>query len=664
MRHHASRKRATHWVAVGILLLGAVLRLAAFDETLIEPDQAAILGEAFEIAWLNYFPLIGMKSSVGVMQTGVTPLLAAIPLFFVKRSIAVQWFFSALDLLALAWLYRTVRSTLGRRAAWVAALLYATAPWIVLYARIIWYQSLVAAFATVAFGGVLILLSPSRKSYAVESAMGKRDVQSQSVALFLAMVSTTLMSMVHLAAAPWGVMLFVFYVVIAWRRRLWRAAGAGIVASLIITLPYLIYLFISSFADLLFILRAGGESQGLNTSAFRLSRELVSGAMIVANAHGDLWDRSVILWDSGPTLLLVLLGLALVWAVWRAVTSRRDRPWLFFALVWLLAVPSLFLFSGIHLQHFYLMMLFPAPFVLLGAWIEACARGVGAMVGGTPWLTRLWRILGYLASVLLVLIAAWWASLWLVRIRLEAQGELQRHTRGWLMDRAAVTVAHYLDEEPEGQVIVLAQYERDMSPFEWLRGYIQRDGLRVVEIGRGFIIPAGPTCYLLGPGVSRNVLSPVAHMLVERPDMTIPANPPWPIFCKPASGEPPAALGQWENGMRLVDSAITGEFRAEGRLELVHTWVYRAIKPGPYHFYNHLLLDGELVAQIDGSGVLHWYWRDGDTLLTYFTLDLPAGLPPGDYVLRVGMYTWPDITRVLMVTGEDGYAIPISPEHP
>lgn len=662
MRHCSFKKQATHWIGVGILLLGAILRLAAFDETLIEPDQAAILGQAFEVAWLNYFPLIGMKSSVGVMQTNVVPLLATIPLFFIKRSIVVQWFFSVLDLLALAWLYRATRSTLGRRAAWIAALLYATAPWIVLYARIIWYQSLVAAFATVAFGGVLMLLVPPHGE--PESAMSRRDVQRQSVVLALAMISTTFMSMVHLAAAPWGVLLFVLYLVFAWRRRLWPAFGVGAAVSFAITLPYLIYLVQSSFADLLFILKAGGESHGLNTAAFRLSRELVSGAMITANAHGDLWDRAIINWDAAPTILLVLVGWAFGWAVLRAFTSRQDRPWLLFTLIWGMAVPSLFLFSNVHLQHFYLMTLFPAPFVLLGAWIESSTRRDDSAGHSTRLLPLLGRIAGQLSAVLLVLVALWWASLWLVRIRLEAQGELRRHTRGWLMDYAAGMIENYLEEEPQGQVIVLARYEKDVSPFEWLRSYAQRDAVRVVEADRGLIIPASPACYLLGQDVSIDVLSSVSHMLVERSDMVIPADPPWPILCKSASLEYPAALAQWENGMSLVGSSMAGDFRPGGRLEIAHTWVYHVLKPGPYHFYNHLLLDEKLVAQIDGSGVLHWYWRDGDTLLTYFTLDLPSDLPPGDYVLRVGMYTWPDITRVFMVTGEDGYTIPISQEHP
>ena len=84
------------------LLLAAVLRLAAFDEALIGADQTSILAAAANIASGRDFPGVGIKSSAGVMQTAVTGYLAALPLLLVHRIIAIKWFFSLLDLLALA----------------------------------------------------------------------------------------------------------------------------------------------------------------------------------------------------------------------------------------------------------------------------------------------------------------------------------------------------------------------------------------------------------------------------------------------------------------------------------------------------------------------------------------------------------------------------------
>ena len=81
-----------------ILLLAAILRLAAFAEALVGADQSSILSAAAEIATRRDRPGVGIKSSIGVMQTAVTPYSTAIPLIFVPRVIAVKGFFSVLDL--------------------------------------------------------------------------------------------------------------------------------------------------------------------------------------------------------------------------------------------------------------------------------------------------------------------------------------------------------------------------------------------------------------------------------------------------------------------------------------------------------------------------------------------------------------------------------------
>ena len=625
---------ARYTVAIAILLLGAVLRLAAFDETLIEPDQAAILDAAFQTAHFRYFPLTGMKSSVGVMQTGVVPLLAAIPLLFVKRIIAVQWFFSALDLLALAWLHRAVRNAMGWRAASIAALLYATSPWIILYARTIWYQTLIASLATVAFGSLLGLIS--RRA-------------SRTYLLPLAMASITALGMVHLAAAPWAGLLMLLCLAIAWRRRLGRAFLTGATLSALIALPYLVHLVRTSFGDVAFILSTGQASRGLNTAAYQLASELISGATIVANAHGDLWDRSIIAWPTAPPAVLVALAAAFIWAVITMARVPHRRPGLLLTVLWTVAVPTLLLRSDVHLQHFYMMGIFPAPYVLIGAWVQAWSRPRTGSRGATLRMT-----LGRLAAGLLVVIAVWWASLWLARIRLEAQGELQRDTRGWLMDRTAAAVAGYLEEEPTGSLIVLADFEGEASSFEALRGFTQSSRVRIVPTGKGFIVPSGPTCYLLGPGVPPETLWPVPGFS-ERLELRIPANPPWPVYCGLREAPETESRAAWSNGLSLLATEVTGEIGPGAVLQITHTWYCPTLEPGAYHFYNHLLLDDVLVGQIDGGSVPHWHWRDGDVLLTYFNLSLPADLQPGDYVLRVGMYTWPDLDRVAMTTGEDGF---------
>ena len=63
--------------------------------------------------------------------------------------------------------------------------------------------------------------------------------------------------------------------------------------------------------------------------------------------------------------------------------------------------------------------------------------------------------------------------------------------------------------------------------------------------------------------------------------------------------------------------------------------------------------EGELLAQVDGASVHPVYWRQGDRLITQFDLLLPVDLPPGDYELHLGMYTWPEVVRVPLAGGQE-----------
>jgi len=631
-------RRRIYWGGLLILLIGSLLRLGAFDEAVIAGDQSAILTVAVHTAHFRYFPLVGMKSSVGVMQTGIIPLLAALPLMIVNRAIAVRWFFAALDFLALAWLYRAVGQTCGRRAAFVTALLYAANPWIIEFVRTIWYQTLIPTFATVAFAAFLGVLA-ARKT-------------PPAWMLALALVSTTLMGMAHLAALPWAGLLFALGLILAWRRRVWGGFWLGVGLSVVIVLPYLIYLVQSNFGDVRAMLQTGSHGQIWNTAAYRLARELFSGANPVANAHGKLWDNSVIMWKSADVWVTALFLVASAWHIARGIRQRTVSPAPAFALIWAFGVPALFLKSDVHLQNFYLLAIFPAPFVLIGLWIEDCGR----FRRGSRWRVPA-RAVGLLAAGCLLLIAAWWSSLWVVRIRLEAQGLLDRPVRAWLMDTTGAVIQRYLEEQPQRQVIILPDFTGDVSAFDWLRDYANSDAVRVAPAGVGMIIPAGETCYLPGPGVSTDVLAPVANRATLRPEMTIPANPPWSFYCTPPREPLPAPAATWANGLELLDTTVAGDFVAGGTLSITHRWHYRVVESREYHLFNHLLLGEALAAQIDGSGVPTPYWRDDDVLITHFVLQLPETLTPGDYRLAVGAYTWPEIQPVLLTDGQGGYTV-------
>ena len=58
---------------------------------------------------------------------------------------------------------------------------------------------------------------------------------------------------------------------------------------------------------------------------------------------------------------------------------------------------------------------------------------------------------------------------------------------------------------------------------------------------------------------------------------------------------------------------------------------------------------GRRWAQVDDNGYPARYWRAGDVIVQTLALDVPTNVPPGDYVLRVGQYTWPEVKPVLTI---------------
>ncbi len=630
-RHPSSTgRRALLW-GVPILLVAAFLRLAAFEQALVGSDQSVLLAQAADIAAFRSLPPVGIKSSVGVMQTAAVSYLAAPVLWLVPRVIAVKWWFSVLDVLAVAALHRAVRGVWGGRAAHVTAFLYATSPWVVEFVRWIWYQSLLPTFATFALACLLRLLSP------------RRTRRCEDVCLALGLWSAAWMGAVHLAGAGWGVIVAVSLSALGLRRRRWRGLTVGWLLELLTTAPYLLYLARTRLADLRLL---AGETRGWNVAAFRLAAELISGRGVLATPRDALWAERVVhpawLWDVPPGLVVAGAMVALRLAVSRR--ALRRPTWL--VLAWTVGVPLLFLPTSVHLQHFYLLPLFPAPYVLAG--VSGGSGGEGA---------RRWRWWGRVGCLIALGVGGWWAYLWGVRVALEHQGQLRAPTRAWLMDATVAQVSRYIQASPEAQVIVLTAYDPvGSSPFDWMRNWLGTDRLRVVPSGRGLIVPPAEACYLVGPGASAAQLAPLEGRAARRPAMRIPATPPWEFYCAPAPPPPPPPLATWENGVRLVGVDV-GPVQAGGLWRITYRWHCRQLREGEFHIFNHLLQGETLVAQRDGMGVPSWYWREGDVLITTFELPLPDALPPGTYRLLTGFYTWPALERVFLTDGSPAYEV-------
>jgi len=100
-------------------------------------------------------------------------------------------------------------------------------------------------------------------------------------------------------------------------------------------------------------------------------------------------------------------------------------------------------------------------------------------------------------------------------------------------------------------------------------------------------------------------------------------------------------------GYRLVpDHALPGDV-----LRLSLRWEALGVPLARYTVGNYVLNEaGQLVAQTDaeprGGASPTDSWRRGDVIEDRYAIPLPPDLSPGTYTLAVGLYAWPDTTRL------------------
>jgi hypothetical protein len=80
-------------------------------------------------------------------------------------------------------------------------------------------------------------------------------------------------------------------------------------------------------------------------------------------------------------------------------------------------------------------------------------------------------------------------------------------------------------------------------------------------------------------------------------------------------------------------------------------WQAKDKVPARYTVFTHLVdSTGKPVAQTDspplGGTAPTDSWQVGVTIVDHYAIAIPPGTPPGQYELRVGMYLWPDLTRL------------------
>jgi Dolichyl-phosphate-mannose-protein mannosyltransferase len=311
LRHSLWRGLRTffaNWIAkpdtLLLIVLACVLRLNGLQATTFLADQAQIysLGRS---ALLHHAILVtGIRSSIGTLNMPVSIILL-LPFIILGDPFWGTLFTALVNVAAVMLLYSLVNRYVGRRAAIVAGLLYATAPWAVFFSRFIWQQNLLAPVVLLLVWVICLGVLEEKQGWLGWSVL------LWGIALQL-----------HPSAAPL-LALIAFAGLLTWRRIRWRDLIYAGLALTVLFLPSLFWEIVSKGSDVAAYLNFAGQRSGYDTQVLSILYDILTPPRL--NYFGD----ATLYWRLYPTfawitgVLGVLYTASVVWLI--VMLTRYGR---------------------------------------------------------------------------------------------------------------------------------------------------------------------------------------------------------------------------------------------------------------------------------------------------------------------------------------------------
>lgn len=629
------------WPEVVILLVAAILRLGWPGLTEFKLDEATLFTMAREMAQGYRWPLSGPATSQGLTNGPWSVYLLAIPALISPNPAVAILFVGALNLLAVAGTYFLARRWLGQCAARSAALLYAVSPWAIFTTRKLWVQALIPPFVLLYAIAALAFASGNRRALAVHLI---------ALALLLQMYPATL------ALVPITLLLLI----VKWRKISWPALLISAGIGLWIFLPYTLDQIHRGWPDIKIAVHLARSDAILDAQALQLAWMMTVGSHIHSLAGPDAF-RDYLATVPNWTFLLTAEGLLIVggagWLIGSALRSSAnpdvpERPVALFLLLWTLIPILLLTRHTIPVYPHYFLVLFPAPYLMAGAAVQALWRWARAR---TPsWL----QSVSFVIPLALGAIALFQTLLVLSMLRFVASHPtsafgvplsyritVARQVQATAMNHHVADVLLISDGDNPA-------WHEHPAVFDVLLEHVSRryyvNGLTTDYA----LLPASPAVVLIAPGAW-----PGESLLANWADLTPVADVPLRageghyriLLARPRTEiiqtiAPPV---RWGNGAELLGYGMSDALQPGETFQLALLWHITGGETGDYHFFNHLVdAQGEHRGQKDGPSVLPRDWRPGGPFLSIFTMSLAPDLPPGRYWVRTGMYRYPDIQGV------------------
>jgi hypothetical protein len=397
--------RRVEWALLALILaVGAWLRFSHLDLLEFQGDEAYAANLALDFVRHGKLPEAGLMSSVGVTNPPLFIYLL-IPMFAINSSpVFVSGCIALLGLGAVVMTWHIGRKYYGPMAGLVAAAFFAVSPWAVIYSRKIWAQDFVPVFATATMWAV----------HAV--AFGKKPK-----AVFWCVLLPLCVVQIHFSGLA---LTATVVVILAWLRPKmdWRFAVAGLIAAIVLMIPYLRLQSSNGWADFKQARQAMGGNQqweqlnGITThpiTGYRLpSRQYLSYAMAIMNAGriedvlgiaaGKEFDRANVwaargrkYFESPMDWVLLVQRIAfvaaLVWAVMTAAKAKLKSAEAILVL-WLVVPVAVFFVIGLWTYLTYFVILYPVHFLICGRVLPA--KGA-AVAGGVFAAASVWYMVDF-----------------------------------------------------------------------------------------------------------------------------------------------------------------------------------------------------------------------------------------------------------------------------
>ncbi len=657
---------------IGLLLLAAYLRLNHLEWTEFKLDEANLSRLSLNLARGVGLPLTSISSSTGIVNLPLAAWLIAIPYAVSSSPIVATGFVALLNVIAVAGGFALAKrwlSVYGQpesahaadiwTAAFLATLLFAVAPWAVIHSRKIWAQNLLPPLALMwAWAGWLAF------------------VRRRPRALIGHWLALAACIHVHYSGL-WLLPVTLAWMIVFARRLQWRPALAAVALFAATFAPFVVADALSGAPNFSRLLLVAQGAPVVDGEALRLAWLMITGQEIHSLAGPQEFTNYLVSVPGGETgfalvadigvLVVAGAAIALVDVIRAARRRSLDEPAAasFMILTWL-ALPVLFQTRhSLPIFIHYFIVLNPAPYLLMGMVYvrlaeslheasRASSRGSQHVASAVRW--------GFVALVVLV------AGLQALQTIALQQFVAGRATPGGFgtpvgtlaqiaADATAASrglggseVLIYAEgDDPRAHeapavfdVLLPPDVPRRFVDLTRAKEVYPRDAAAVVIYS-----PQGLT--LPGEAVGRTPLRRETSVVPLRRGDASARVGEWPGQASSAAlcgGE--STLGRWQNGVALLSLRPSGEWRGSGGWVELCFRVERAPEQADYHWFTHLIgPDGQRYAQADAPALPSAFWRAGDTVIARFgPYILPANAPAGLYVMRVGMYTYPDIVNV------------------